>query len=388
MRTGVKPSAVFLIHLVQDVSVLRPLIFMVARDIGFDTLVLVSTKFIARDISGLWQAELAQLSDESGSRLEYFRDDWEARRHLEGKGLLIAASESSLPQHATTHDVFRLAPSSYLKVTVQHGFECVGLRHSDAHVRAHGKTASFGADIVCSWFGFDQLNSLAHSQRGKICVTGPTSVLQMWPGEYDRPREPIGIVCENLHSVRFSGSEGSRNEFVDTFAQFSKGMAARKKKIMLRTHPGGQYVVKNRIALAPNVQIEQAPLYRLDLRQFSYAISAPSSVLIDLLLAQIPTAVWRPSRSRPDITGYQGLHMVSSPEDWIQFVRSAEANPQPFLDRQTEFLRKTGMPLDAREVFVRFAQLFRSAERSFMPAIRAGNREAPGAGDYRRPVQT
>jgi hypothetical protein len=158
-------------------------------------------------------------------------------------------------------------------------------------------------------------------------------------------------------------------------------MAAQNKKVVLRTHPGGQYVVKNRIALAPNVQIERAPLYRLDLRQFSYAVSAPSSVLIDLLLANIPTAVWRPSRSESDITGYEGLAVVSSVEDWTHFVRSAEADPQPFLDSQAEFLRKTGMPLDPAEVFLRFAQLFQSAERSFAPVGPSGNRESLKPGD-------
>ena len=40
------PSAVFLVNLVQDIANLRPLLFM-ARDFGFDTLLLISTRFSA-----------------------------------------------------------------------------------------------------------------------------------------------------------------------------------------------------------------------------------------------------------------------------------------------------------------------------------------------------
>jgi len=117
------PSAVFLIHLVQDVNILRPLIFMAAGDFQFDTLLLLSSKFSARDNLGIWCDELDEISSAVGARIEHFDDDWEAHGHLNGHGLLFSASESHLQNHATTHDIFRHAPPSYLRVTLQHGFE-------------------------------------------------------------------------------------------------------------------------------------------------------------------------------------------------------------------------------------------------------------------------
>jgi glycosyltransferase involved in cell wall biosynthesis len=356
------PSAVFLVHLIQDVPILRPLVFMASRDFGFETLLLVSTKFTARDTHGIWRNELDYISAQAGARLEFFDDDWEAHRFLIGTGLLFSASESHLPNHITTHNVFRHAPPTYLKVTLQHGFECVGFRHSAEHVRAHGETASFGADFLCAWFGSDRLKSMAPSQRPKVLITGPTSVLQQPVGSFERGPNAPGLVCENLHSVRFRPAS-FKSDFVGAFAEFAGLMAERNRKIVLRPHPGGQYSLKNKLILPGNVQIENAPAYRLDLRRFAYGISAPSSVLMDMLLAEIPTAVWRDPEGAMDADSYEGLTSVSSPGEWLEFARAAEADPEPFVSLQRRFLERQEMPLDPEEVFSRFAELFLASER-------------------------
>ena len=375
-----RPSALFLIHLVQDVNILRPLMFMAARNFGFDTVILVSTKLSARDVSGIWRHELDDIAAALGARLVYFHDDWSAFAYLKGHGILFTASESHLPNHLTSHSIFRYAPPSFLKVTLQHGFECVGFRHSDNHVRAHGATASFGADVVCSWSGVDQLPALAPSQRGKLLITGPASVLQMRPDKVECSPDAPGLVCENLHSVRLSSSGDAKTEFVDTFADFCSRLAKQQKRVALRPHPGGQYVVKNNVKLPPNAHIENAPIYRLDLRTFAYGISAPSSVLVDLLLAGIPTAVWKDRSGEVDCRSYEGLAMISSPSEWVEFARAAVEDRAAFLSLQRDFLEKQQMPLDPREVFSRFARLFRAAER-MAEVDKANARLLPGAAE-------
>jgi glycosyltransferase involved in cell wall biosynthesis len=356
-------TAVFLINLVQDVNILRPLVFMATRDFGFEALLLVSTKFEGRDLFGIWQRELSELAKQTGARLAYFNSDWEAHGYLTGGGIIFAASESHLPNHVTTHSVFRHAPASYLRVTLQHGFECVGFRHNADHVRAHGRTVSFGADIICAWQDAEDLTALSRSQRSKLLVTGPTAVLQMPQGSVERAPNAPGIVCENLHSVRLNGAGDFKAEFVDAFAEFAELLDAEGRSVSLRPHPGGQYVLKNKVALPPNAVINNAPIYRVDLRQFSYGISAPSSVLIDMLLARIPTAVWLDRGGGMDGQNYEGLTRVSSPQDWIEFSRAASADPEPFLELQDGFLQKEQMPLGAEEVFSRFAELFHSVRR-------------------------
>ncbi|QNP42807.1 hypothetical protein H9L15_12050 [Sphingomonas daechungensis] len=212
-------------------NILRPLIYMASRSFSLDVLILVSTKFTGRDIFGIWQRELAQTQSETSARVEYFNSDWEAYRHLSGEGLIFAASESYLHNHVTTHSVFRYAPPSYLKVTLQHGFECVGFRHSADHVRAHGATASFGADIVCAWQPSEHLVSMSASQRSKLLVTGPTSVLQLHSAEVARDPRRMGIVCENLHSVRLNGA----GDFKGSSSTHSPNFAVRSKRKVVKS---------------------------------------------------------------------------------------------------------------------------------------------------------
>lgn len=357
------PTAVFLVNLVQDVNVLRPLVVMASRDFGLPCMILVSTKFAGRDLFGIWRSEIDRICAETGSAFAFFDDDWEAHRHLDGRGVIFAASESHLHNHVTTHSIFLHAPSSYLRVTLQHGFECVGFRHSGDHVRAHGPTASFGADLVCSWYGSDQLLSMSPSQARKLVVTGPTSVLQMPSGPFERSKADPGMVCENLHSVRLNGAGNFKTEFVAAFDEFCRLLAEDGRKVVLRPHPGGQYVLKNKVPLPPNAAIENAPMYRMDLRKLSYGISAPSSVLIDMLLAGIPTAVWRDRQGDMDANNYAGLRTVSTPAEWLAFACEATADPAAFLESQQKFLDAQRIVLDPSDVYARYASIFRAVVR-------------------------
>jgi glycosyltransferase involved in cell wall biosynthesis len=371
-----KQSAIFAINLLQDVNILRPLVFMATRDFGFSGLLLVSSKFIGRDLFGIWQNELEKLCAETGAQMEIYSQDWEAHRHIQKSGVIFAASESSLPAHDTTHNLFRYAPPTLLKVTLQHGYECVGFRHSADHVKAHGKTVSFGADIVCAWHGPQSLHSMAPSQRGKLHVTGPSSVLQLPRSPIQRESNAPGIVCENLHSVRLKMAGDFKTEFVDAFGKFCALLAQESGEVVLRPHPGGQYVLKNQVALPFNAEINNAPMYRLDLRQFSYGISAPSSVLIDMLLADIPTAVWRDQGGRMDVDSYADLTAISTPKEWLEFSREAIADPAPFQKLQQSFLKQTAMPLAPQDVFERFSEIFQAVMRKqTQPAGAAIERE-------------
>jgi glycosyltransferase involved in cell wall biosynthesis len=358
------PTAVFLINLVQDVNILRPLVFMAARDFGLDSLLLVSTKMTARDLFGIWRAELEQLRSETGARLVYFDDDREASEQLNGHGVIFAGSESHLHNHVTTHSVFRYAPPGYLRITLQHGFECVGFRHSVDHTRAHGHTASFGADLVCSWFAPEHLRSMTESQTRKLVVTGPTAILQAPTGPVEKSGDEPGLVCENLHSVRLNGAGDFKTEFVAAFDDFCGRLADRDLRVVLRPHPGGQYVLKNNVPLPANAVINNAPMYRLDLRQFAYGISAPSSVLVDMLLAGIPTAVWRDRGGDMDANNYGELTTVSTPAEWVDFAEAAIANPDPFLRLQQDFLDSQGLVVDPPDVYSRFAEIFRAVLRA------------------------
>ena len=86
-------TAVFLINLTQDVNVLRPLIYMAARDFGFQVLILVSPQFRARDHLVIWESELELICSETRGRLVAYGSDFEAFRELQGTGVIFSASE-------------------------------------------------------------------------------------------------------------------------------------------------------------------------------------------------------------------------------------------------------------------------------------------------------
>lgn len=372
----VAPSAVFLINLVQDVNILRPLVFMATRDFAMNALLLVSRNFVGRDLFGIWRHELDEIAGATGAAIRFFDNDWEAHQALNGHGIVFAASESHLHNHSTTHSIFRYCPPTYLRATLQHGFECVGFRHSADHARAHGPSASFGADFVCAWSSAENLLSMSRSQLGKLVVTGPTSVLQMPSGAPAPISGNPGIVCENLHSVRLNAAGNFKIEFVDAFSAFARQMSEIGRKVALRPHPGGQYSLKSKVPLPPNAAIQNAPMYRLDLRRYAYGISAPSSVLIDMLLAGIPTAVWRDFDRKIDADAYAGLTTVSTPSEWFEFATAAAAEPKPFLALQQSFLERQNLVLEPGEVFRRFAELFETAARlEVRPAGAVAERE-------------
>jgi glycosyltransferase involved in cell wall biosynthesis len=357
-------TAVFLVNLIQDLSILRPLMVMAHRDFGFEVLLLVSTKFRSRDLFGIWEAELELLCRETQARLVIFRSDLDAWRELEGRtGVIFSASESSVPEHQASHSLLRYAPATFLKVTLQHGFECVGFRHSAAHDRSYGPTVSFEADIVCAWQPPQVQHSLAPSQQPKIEVTGPTAVLQRFETPVRRDPSAPGLVCENLHSVRLRTAAGLTDTFLTSFEEFCGLMEKDGERVALRPHPGGQYVLKNKVELPSNVEVNNAPMYRVDLRRFAYGISAPSSVLIDMLLADIPTAIWRDPAGSVDTSNYPGLTTVSSPQEWRAFARSARSNPDRFVSLQRQFLADQEMPLEPADVFARYAKIFQAADR-------------------------
>ena len=353
---------VFVINLLQDVNIVRPLAMLAASKMDASIAFLVSDRFHIRDKQKIWGAEIDQMADEISAEVMVYDGvesafQWLSLRH----GALIAASESNLSAHYEVHNVFRIAPAGFVTVTLQHGFECVGFLQNREHDKAHGRNVRFGADILAGWLDEDGMASMAPSEKPKLIVTGPGLVLQ----SPDVQRSPAaeGLICENLHSVRLSASGDFKTSFMDVFFDFCEAVGSAGKKVALRPHPGGQYVLKNNISLPENVVLANNPIYRTNLGAYCYGVSAPSSVVIDMVLAGIPTAVWRDQDGMMDTRHYDGLTMISSLDDWLAFRRDALDRPEMILDRQNRYLRDLGMPTEVEDVRRRFLGLMETASQ-------------------------
>lgn len=349
---------IFVINLLQDVNIVRPLVYMAALDLGRPTLLMVSAKFRIRDKSGTWQKELAGILRDTGATLANFTDEVDAIEILQDKaGLLIAASESHLVNHKLVHDLMAAAPSSLLKITLQHGFECVGFLQSQDQNQAHGRNITFAADIIGGWCTAERLKDIAPSQRHKLYVTGPAAVLQRPAPSESTQRFAHGLVCENLHSPRMNTAGDFKGSFLEIFGQYCSAQAADGRMVALRPHPGGQYTLKKKVPLPGNVVLENAPIYKVDLSRYAYGISAPSSIIIDMVLAGIPVAVWQDEGSLMDMDNYAGLTHISKLQDWLDFSREAVAHPERYLAQQQDFLKRQQMPTEPEVVYRHYAEL-------------------------------
>ncbi|OYU32017.1 MAG: hypothetical protein CFE39_05485 [Comamonadaceae bacterium PBBC2] len=357
---------VFVINLLQDVGVIRPIAYMAHQELGLRTLLLVTQAFKKRDSAGTWQHELDEIAAQTNSVVVEFGHELEALQALDNKsGLLIAASESSLNTHKQVHDLLRIAPSRFLKVTLQHGFECVGFIQSRDQNLAHGRNVTFAADVICSWFSAEKMTEVAPSQLHKLHHTGPTFAMQTKErSKLTTDLKTMGIVCENMHSPRLNVAGNFKKDFLEVFEGFCKEMLSKERPITLRPHPGGQYTLKNEVQLTSNVVVNNLPIYKVDLSTYAYGISAPSSILIDMVLAGIPVAVWQDSDGVMDLGNYDGLTRVSNEREWISFANAAILRPESFLAKQNTFIKNRCLDLTKEQVKSNHAELALSSTRN------------------------
>lgn len=343
-----RPVAAFLFDLIQDVSVLRPIVRLLAQETDLALVLLVSRQFEGRDKEWMWRAEIEELVRECGATSARFDSPLVAVQVLQGRrGLIFSASESNLAAHAINHQVFLSMPAAFTRITVQHGYECVGFNQNREQTIAHGSSVRFAADILCGWVPREALRHLCPSERDKYVELGPPMLLNRL---FDRQRPDVprdsGLVCENLHSVRMRTTGNFQQTYLSTLLAFAEAQDRKGLNVALRPHPGGQFVIKNRVELPRNVVLANKPMYKTDLESFAYGISAPSSVLIDMVLAGIPTAVWSDRDALLDGTAYAELARVSTLDDWNTFAEAATRDPAPFMERQAKLLRRTGLDVD------------------------------------------
>lgn len=373
-------SFFFLMDLLQDVAMLRPLVRICTTELGSVPELLVSSSFVKRDLSGTWRGEIDALCAETGARQQVFATPLEAVQAMRGRsGVLVSSTETNLPAHRVNHEVFRAAPSDFLRVTVQHGFECPGFLHNRDHDLAFGRNISFAADVLCGWSDAAALHSLAAAERNKLLVTGPPLLLQS-AVEQKAVAPGAGLVCENLHSVRMRLRGDFRQSFMDVFASFADRLAAMNETVVVRPHPAGQFILKNNVELPPNLVLENRPAYKVPFGSFAFGISAASTVLVDMALSGIPTGIFQDDGGLLDVGNYAGLTVVSTVDDWLAFRRDALLRRDMLLEQQAAFLRGARLLTDPELCRARFTRLLAGV----MPVRASAATEAPPPKPIRR----
>jgi hypothetical protein len=344
-----RPFIAFHFALVQDVAVLRPLAQLAGSLASADVHLLVSDTFAAKDDQGRWMAEIERLSAELGVTPFIYTSAFDCLRKLgSGHGMIIAGSESDAPAHHEAHELFRAVPGRFRTVTLQHGFECVGFLHNARHDATAGRSVRFAADIAVAWFERRTVASVTAAERSKLYVAGPQIMIDPPQRRAQRNTNDLpGLICENLHSVRFKDGH-ARHDFLTTFRSFASRVATIDQTVALRAHPGGRFTQRNDLALPPNVTLSRDPLYDLDLAAFAFAISAPSTILFDFALAGVPVATWVDIDGGIDASNFAGFAHVATVEDWWNFNFAARWKPELFIEQQDKFIAGLGIPSDVK----------------------------------------
>lgn len=350
----------FHVDLIQDVGVLRPLVRLAARALPErERLLLVSSQFAERDKDGTWSGELTALGTETGTRIVTYASELDAYRLLSARrGMVIAGSESSVPNHAATHALFRALPPEFRTVALQHGFECIGFLHNAAHEAAVGPDIRFAADVIAGWFAPQRLTAIPSADRSKLVVTGPPMLIEQRVVSADAGREAalqgVGIVCENLHSVRFDAdTRASFSVVLDQFAQRARQV---DERFHLRPHPAGRFTTKSKASTPGDHVLDTLPLHRSGIDRAAYGISAPSTILFDFVLADVPVGLW--TDAGVDSRNFAGLTEVRTVDDWWRFAQRARRDRDMLLTSQRRFVERLDMPHD---VAARYCRLMASA---------------------------
>ena len=350
----------FVVNLLQDVNVLRPLIYLASDDLNMKPNIFVTQAFINRDRNKIWIEQLNKFSSDTGSIIHILSSSYEAWSILNdcSGGFLVSASESDLNAHKEVHNIFKFAPEKVKTITLQHGFECVGFLMNKNHQKAHGDTVSFAADYVCGWVPANLQRNLRPHQKIRYLDMGPVA----WIPETSKRclvnknsatnESQMGIVCENLHSARHGGDE-NRNLFMEQFFEFADFLSAKGQQIALRPHPGGQYTIKNQISLPKNVVLVNQPSYEVDWSSFSFGISAPSSVLFDFIINNVPAIVWQDEREMIDISQVSFLPIAKSTSDMIEMSQSSAKYSNLGENQQLKSILR-----DPKEIISNFTDLF------------------------------
>jgi hypothetical protein len=319
---------VFILDLIQDFEVLQPLILRCVVSYPWrDLIISVSDRVIK---SHTW-VYVKPFIESLG--IAWFKpigplDTVNALG--ESKSVLITASESTANGHVFCHTVCRLAPKRTIKITLQHGYECVGLRHHQAHDLQFPQGVRFASDFVLTWSNPELLSNIHPFDRNKCIPVGviknfaeDVAVTRLVEKRNNPALASAGghqvslLVAENLHSVRFLNAQRYQR-FLNFMNEASYGIGY---ALTVRSHPGKRTLELNKNK--HDFAFLEGMLRAGDLARFDFFVSPPSTIVLDAVLAGVPTALWSDRKELGDCENYAAIPSVCELEELDQLCRNS-----------------------------------------------------------------
>lgn len=346
-----EPELIFAIHLPQDIDLASP-ILAAASQRGLRCAIWTSFSAMNR-----W-TQLFEWIRRSGYEWRIFLDDLngcDAKSFPRAVRALISVTETNLNPHRFTHQLTKLANAAGIfTVTMQHGFENVGLTYSDS-VHDIGRI-SFASRRIYTWGNAETLHPDIPTQTKSKCypVGCPKPQRVEQPAIQDWPlgETPVIGIFENLHWHRYS--KDYRNFFVANVLAIAKAFP--DINFIVKPHNAGMWLTTRYEGPPPsldNLMIadpQSAMWAGLTapglLERLQAVITTPSTVALDAARQSIPIAVVAQSL---ELANYAPLPLIESAEDWKEYV-AATLDPearQRLIALGTRYVERVLLPGDA-----------------------------------------
>jgi hypothetical protein len=329
-------ETVFVLALIQDFEILSPFIKQFASLGQFGGCRVVVTARVKE--CHLWNG-ISSFLTALGVRIIFAKSVLDAIGYLpQNSGVLFTASESSAAGHNFCYELCRLASPHILKVTFQHGYENVGLRHHISHNATYQKGIRFASDIIFTWTEKDKLVDAFPSELSRCIPVGVTkkqanealilrnklyqaTVLDT-AAEISIPKQSTSVLlCENLHSVRFNNVK-----LREAFLSVIHGLQSSPRiALKIRSHPGKRLLEKDEVF--KKFSFLAGELTSETISGFDVLISPPSTIILDAVLCGVHTLVWSASQELGDLHYYDSLSTISRMNDVVEMLFQLNQNP-------------------------------------------------------------
>jgi hypothetical protein len=261
---------------------------------------------------------------------------------------VVTAVETNQSPHLPAFKLVRRAKLKNIPtITLQHGFENIGLTYSDEEYSV--SKVSFLSDVILTWQNKNFFHKdVSEETRSKCVPVGllkeKTPVLPFrfsWQGQ----KKTVAIF-ENLHWKRFS--ESYRSQFLESVVQ-----AAQKFpdfNFFVKPHHAGGWLIKSlRGKQLPNLQNlivadpndpQWEPFTGPSIIQAAdFVLTTPSTIAVDAVLMQKPVAVFKFDL---ELDNYRPLPLIERAEQVFEFLQ----NPKPQEFSSQQFLKERFSSLD------------------------------------------
>lgn len=346
-----RPELIIVIYMPQDIDLVRPILDEVHRR-GIHCSVWSSLAAIQR-----WP-QVADALPKFGFDWRIFPEDlkgFDGGMFPSSVYALLTITETNLNPHRFAHRLTKLANSAGIyTVTMQHGYENVGLSYSDG---VHDiERIRFAARQIYTWGHLETLHpNISQLTRNKCYPVGcpKAGAVESVPFAEERldGRLVIGIF-ENLHWHRYS------DEYREFFLQGVRYLAESFPDIvfLVKPHNAGMWLTgryqgakpefDNVIVIDPKEQQWASITAPQLLGLLTGVITTPSTVALDAARVKMPIAVVAQGL---DMENYVPLPLIEYMEDWSSFVSQAiDAHERKSLqEKSRQFVDRVLVPGNA-----------------------------------------